>query len=118
MSKAAQYRTIANQAHAAGIAAAERHTPDAMYVHDARLGRTYHVAGGVCGFAWVELKGNTGFGRWAKKAGVARPGYPTGLTIRANVGGQSMSTKEAYAHAYADTLRSHGITAYAVSRMD
>ncbi len=127
---ATKYAAIAAAADAAGKAAADAATPTPMIVGTAKaiIGpgadeidyskRTYYVAGGVCGFAWVALKGNSGFGRWAKREGIARPGYPSGLMIRANVGGQSYETKMAYAQAYAAVLREHGITAYPQGRLD
>lgn len=36
---------------------------------------------GNCGFAWITMPGNIPFARWAKKAGIARKGYPTGYQI-------------------------------------
>lgn len=78
----------------------------------------YYEAGGVCGFAWIKIKGNTAFGRYIRKAGKARPGYPSGLEINVTAGGQSMERKEAYAQAYAKVLNDNGIWAYADSRMD
>jgi hypothetical protein len=127
---ATKYAAVAAAADAAGKAAADAAIPTPMIVGTAKaiIGPgaddidyskpTYYVPGGVCGFAWVALKGNSGFGRWAKREGIARPGYPSGLMIRANVGGQSYETKMAYAQAYAAVLREHGITAYPQGRLD
>ncbi len=80
--------------------------------------KTYFVADGVCGFAWVWIKGNTAFGRWAKKNGKAYGGYPTGLNLRIHAYNQSMQKKETHAYAMAEVLREAGITAYGQSRMD
>ena len=79
---------------------------------------SYFVADGVCGFAWVRVKGNSPFGRWAKKQGLARPGYPSGLDISIREYNQSMQKKEAHAYAMAAVLQKYGIDAYANSRMD
>lgn len=124
---ATKYAALAKKADAAGLAAAAATTPTPMIVGEAKSLFTdeidytkpvYNVPSGVCGFAWVFIKGNTGFGRWAKKAGIARSGYPTGLNIRATVGGQSYEVKMAYAQAYAAVLQEAGITAYAEGRLD
>jgi hypothetical protein len=114
-------------AHDAGMAAAAAHTPVAMIVGQAdglsdRFApgaKLYHVPGGVCGFAWVNVKPATQpFAKWAKKAGLARPSYYGGYDISVREFGQSMTTKEAYAHAYAKVLRDNGVKAYPNSRMD
>ena len=75
---------------------------------------------GVCGFASVRFKGNTAWGRWAKKMGVARPAYPNGLCIWVGAYNQSMARKEAYARAYAQALTRNlpKVSAWCESRMD
>lgn len=81
--------------------------------------QVYHVADGVCGFAWVHLsKGNTSFARWAKKNNIARTSYYGGMDIWVSEGSQSMQKKEAYANAYAKVLQDAGIECYPDSRMD
>lgn len=124
---ATKYAALAAKADAAGKAAAEALTPTPMIVGEAKSlftdeidysKPTYYVAGGVCGFAWVWLKGNTGFGRWAKAQGIASKGYPNGLNIRASGYGQSYEKKLAYAQGYAAVLTEAGITAYAEGRLD
>jgi hypothetical protein len=120
------FKALHLQAHEAGMAAGEAAKPVAMIVGTAvgltnEIDRTqpvYHVADGVCGFAWVKFAGNTPFGRWAKKAGIAKAAYPTGLMIWVHQFNQSMQRKEAYAAAYARVLREAGVQAYADSRMD
>lgn len=122
------FETLFYKADAAGMAAGEAATPQAMIVgspstpfgNDLDLrAPTYFVADGVCGFAWVKIKGNSAFGRWAKKAGKARPDYPSGLAISAGARfNQSMQRKEAWANAFAKVLRENGVQAYAQSRMD
>lgn len=77
------------------------------------------VHDGVCGFAWVHIKGNTAFGRWAKREGHAFTDYPSGLLLRVQGNyNQSMERKLAHARVMADVLKHHGIPAYAVSRLD
>lgn len=131
----AEYKALHAKAHAAGMAAAAKHEPVAMVVGEAdglsdrfKPGaKLYHVPGGVCGFAWVNVKpGNCGFAKWLTKT--SRPGRPDmklgrtsyygGIDYSVSDFGQSMSTKEAYAHAYASVLNDAGIRAYAMSRMD
>jgi hypothetical protein len=112
------FAAIHAAADRAGHAAAKAAEPTPMIVRSGTTGEHWIIPGGVCGFAWVEVKGNTAFGRWAKAAGIAHKGYPSGLSIWVSVGGQSMALKEAYASSYADTLRAYGIEANAASRMD
>lgn len=121
------FQALWAEADAAGQAAAEALTPRPMYVGTAKslfddsfdtTQPVYYVSEGVCGFAWVWFKGNTAFGRWAKNAGLASKGYPTGLQLWVRGYGQSMQRKEAYARAFAEVLRNAGIKAYAESRMD
>lgn len=77
------------------------------------------VNDGVCGFGWVHLKGNTPFGRWAKKNGLARPDYPNGLAINSKLMTQSMARNEAFARAFAQVLNDNGVPdAYPQSRID
>lgn len=124
---ATKYAALAAKADAAGKAAADALTPTPMIVGEAKSlfsddidysKPTYYVESGVCGFAWVWLKGNTGFGRWAKAQGIASKGYPNGLNIRASGYGQSYEKKLAYAQGYAAVLKEAGITAYAEGRLD
>lgn len=76
------------------------------------------VEDGVCGFAWVRIKGTGPLANYAKRTGQWYKGYPTGLQRSVFEFNQSMRRKEAYAHAYAEVLRSHGFEAYGDSRMD
>jgi hypothetical protein len=125
--KKSDYRFLHQEAHAAGMAAGNAAQPIPMIVGSPKhfLGDDldpdkpqYFVADGVCGFAWVKFPGNKPFGQWAKKAGIARPGYPSGLQMSVREFGQSMQRKEDYAHAYAGVLRNAGIDAWPESRMD
>jgi len=75
------------------------------------------IGGEVCGFAWIVVKGNTRFGRWAKKhCGWGEKGGPAINFVA--LFGQSQRRKETYAIAYAEVLRNAGIEAEVVSRID
>jgi hypothetical protein len=115
------YGSLYETAKAAGMAAGYGAAPTPMIVTGGVPGQKperHYVSEGVCGFAWITIKGNTSFGRWAKKTGLARAAYPKGLSFWVSAFGQSMDRKEAYARAFAKVLNEHGITAYAGSRMD
>lgn len=120
------FEAIYEKAWAAGVAAATATVPTPMALQNAGLTGAYDpnrapdyvVMEGPCGFAWVQTPANTPFGRWLKKTGKARKGYPTGLTIWISNYNQSMMRKEAHAAAMASVLREAGINCYANSRMD
>jgi hypothetical protein len=126
-SKHYQLRYIYDQADAAGIAAGNACVPIPMSVvqrsnpfdDNSPVVKAYEpVADGVCGFAWVVIKGNTAFARWAKASGLTGSHYPSGQSFWIGQFNQSMTRKEAYAYAFADVLNKNGISAYAGSRMD
>lgn len=109
--------TIWREADAAGRDAAEAVRPTPMIVEG--MGRTYYVEDGVCGFAWVNWKATTAWGRWTKATGRTRKdSYYGGQTLWVSAYQQSMARKEAYARAFAKVLSDHGIDAHAGSRMD
>lgn len=116
------YQELYDAACAAGKTAAAANTPEPMRVgvgEGANFRQTYPtVMDGVCGFAWIQFAGNTAWGRWTKKQGLARKAYPKGLSIWVSAYGQSMDRKSAYAGAFARVLQTAGIDAYAQSRMD
>lgn len=126
------YAKVWSQACAAGEAAAAAAVPTPMVVVEADLfgrplpdGKTWHVPSGVCGFAEVVIKPATsGFAKWLKAQGIARPHYYGGISVFVHpkcVSGpmvQSMEIKEAWARAAAKVLQDHGIPAHATSRMD
>lgn len=120
------FESLMDRAYAAGRAAGEKcvPTPVGWVQGDILTGRPVPGAAvercneGVCGFAWVRLKGNTAFGRWARKAGHARPGYPSGLNISTRLMTQSMERNEAAACAMRDVLREAGIDCWMESRID
>lgn len=77
----------------------------------------------LCGFAWVTMPGNTGFGRWIVKEGIGRKHYGGGVGPWVREFGQSHERKLAYAQAYADVVNDSGILgpdkkAYADGRLD
>lgn len=132
----------------AGAAALVEATPTPMVVGEAASlfsdefkpgAKTYFVEGGVCGFAWVNLKSKGGGMKFINslvKVGLAKKGedrysdgfnntarfrkdsYYGGYTFWVSEGGQSMERKEAFARAFAGVLTETGLTAYARSRMD
>jgi len=73
---------------------------------------------GMCGFAWVVLRGNTAFGRWLKKNNLASKGYNGGLHIWIGAHNQSIERKTAHASAMANVFIRAGILAYYDSRLD
>jgi hypothetical protein len=115
-------------AHKAGMEAAEAHKPAPMVVQQhtnmlddsSPVVQSWVVEGGVCGFAWVNVPGNTKFGAWAKKNLGAKKDYPKGLSIWCPLNTQSMTTKEAYCNAYAKVLNEGdpSIKAWSRSRID
>lgn len=123
------YQFLFDDAHAAGVKAAAATTPTPMVVgtsttpfsNDIDYSQpTYYVEGGVCGFAWVNVKpGTSAFAKWLKTKGLARTdSYYGGVSMSVREYGQSMERKEAYAGAFAERLRAGGINAYMMSRMD
>lgn len=84
--------------------------------------KSYYVADGVCGFAWVRIpKSNGKFARWLKDNKLARPGYPSGAEISsAKVApvSQSLARNEAACQAAAEVLKAGGLECYADSRID
>lgn len=84
----------------------------------------WHVSEGACGFAWVNFSMKKGigrkFGKWLIDNDHARKDdYYGGCTIWVAEHGQSITRKEAHAHAMAQTLQRAGIEdAHGMSRMD
>jgi hypothetical protein len=101
-----------------GIEAAMAATPAPMIITDRAGNKIDYVSDGVCGFAWLNVPGNSSFGRWLKKKGIARPDYPTGLCVWVSAYEQSHDRKAAHAYAMARYLQSKGIECSARSRLD
>jgi len=110
----AEFSRLTNEADKAGIKAGQDVVPTPMLI------KGYEpIADGVCGFAWVTVRpGNCSYAIWAKKNCGFRKAYNGGVQLWISDFNQSMTRKEAYAQAFAKTLRAEGIEAYAGSRMD
>ena len=116
-----EFAQLYQDACEAGRAAAARVTPAPMIVReDIPGGRSWTVADGPCGFAWITVTpGNCSFALWLKKQGIARRNYgEPGVIIWVSEYDQSMIRKSAYANAFAEVIRAAGIKAYAGSRLD
>jgi len=113
-----EFEALTAAAHAAGIKAGRECRPIPMVICTAAGVPIECVDDGACGFAWIAFAGNTAFGRWAKKQGLAGSHYPSGSCIWVSEFGQSVERKSAFADAYAQVLRNAGIDAYSGSRLD
>ncbi len=132
---------LLQKAEIAGLVALKKCTPVPMIVQEhsnilndkSPVKQEWHVSGGVCGFAWINVKCKDQVSRrfinQLKKIGKAsndrdartlwnKDSYYGGYTMWVNEGGQSMQRKEAYAHAFAGVLAEAGIYCHAMSRMD
>ena len=123
-----------DQAHSAGMQAAEKRTPTPMVVNDPSTGERYHVPSGVCGFASVIIKPARGkFVKFLKNQfgeesyNHSGPGtknhychkhYYGGLALSCFLFGQSLEKKEAYCRAFALVLNGSGLSASCHSQMD
>lgn len=65
----------------------------------------YYVSSGVCGFAWVVVKGARGLLRSELLEHGFRPHYGGGLCLWISDHGQSYDRKKAHADEFADSLR-------------
>ncbi len=110
-----RFDSVWKAAHLSGMAAANSANVEMITATD---GSTVYEPFPICGFAWVGFPGNTKFGRWAKKKGYASKGYPSGLWYWVSLFNMSYDLKSAYAGAFAEKLREHGIRAYSDSRLD
>jgi hypothetical protein len=120
------FAALRERAHEAGMAAglAARPAPMVVVQHENPFDETSPIVrqyapimDGVCGFAWVNVKGNTAFGRYLRKQGYTTA-YGGGYNIRCHEFGQSYERKYAYAAAYAGVLKEAGIAAYPEGRLD
>lgn len=111
---------IYTEARITALEQVKKHVPDAMNLRDAATGERFVVQGGCCGFAWVQIKpANCAFAKFMVEKKYARKwAGETGVCYWIGEFGQSMSTKEIYADAFAQVLRNNGIYAYSASRMD
>lgn len=123
-------KRLYKEADAAGKAAADACTPAVMIVGspthplgsniDPSKGPVYRVSSGVCGFASVQMPGNTSLARRWKDAGLATTdSYNGGVRVHVFYGDQSFEKKTAYAAAFAGVLKDAGVAKVWVwSRMD
>lgn len=127
MNKELNCNELYREADAAGKAAAANANVDPMIVYkrvnplddSSEIIKTYVVNDGVCGFAKIIVKpANSKFARWLLTHELARRHYEGGVYINVSGYGQSLTRKEAYANAFADTLVNAGINAYMESRLD
>ena len=133
-------RQIYREACEAGERAMREAKPTPMIVSEAdglsdrpkAGGKSWYVPSGICGFAWIRVRGNSWFIRelkkiglaeddrnnWASRARFLKDNYYGGYSFSVREGGQSMELKEAYAQAFANVLESYEIPASSSSRMD
>ena len=127
-------RRIFASAREAGLAAARAAVPEPMVIGTPKnmmaslMGQgsefdpkqpVYVVPEGVCGFAWVTIRpANSAAGHYAENHFGARNGYGGGMQIWISEFGQSYTRKVAYAHAFARSLGSAGISASSGDRLD
>lgn len=125
---AADFGAILALARKAGLAAGNASKPTPMVVYEADGlsnrpkpgGQVWHESEGVCGFAWIVVNPARGaFINYCRKHKIGRKEYGGGWCVEwVHDFNQSMQRKEAYARAYAEVLRAHGINASTRSRMD
>ena len=129
---------ILSEAEKSGTESYEEHRPTPMIVqqHEDMLNdnspvkQAWDVPEVVCGFAWINVPGNSWFIRELKKKGFARPnrrnfdskivfrpGYPSGYQYWVG-GGQSYERKVAFARAFSEVLNKYGVKNYTGSRLD
>jgi hypothetical protein len=120
MQRREEYAKFWQEAWQAGHAAGAAHKPRVMIVRDMSGALVETVNDGMCGFAWLTVRGaNKGFGHWLIKQGLAKHGYSQpGAQVWISAYNQSYERKYAHAHAMAESLRANGINAYSDGRLD
>ncbi len=113
-----EFARLLSEAWEKGREAALAAIPNPMVVTTAEGEVVDVVHDGPCGFAWVNVPGNTSFGRWLKKNNLARPDYPSGLSIWISDYNQSYERKSAHAGAMVHYLTEKGIACRRGSRLD
>lgn len=113
--KYANFARVWQLACAKGMLAGEEHNPRPMRV----TGDPNTYMDGVCGFAWLWMKGNTAFAKWAAKEGLVSSAYPTGVQHWISAFNQSYERKVACAQAMANVIEAElGIDVIARGRLD
>lgn len=111
------FKALFDKAYAAGMAAGSGSSGGkAVGITDGT--NHWTLSDYPCGFAWVTVPGNSAFGRWGKKSGLFTKAYPTGVWYWVGEFNQSMTRKEAFAHAFANVLKEAGVDARPGSRID
>ena len=114
-------------AHRAGLAALAAKVPTPMVVtqridpldDQSEVEKAWIVPGGVCGFAYVTLRGARGVLATEAKDFGFRSAYRGGLEMSVRGGGQSMEQKAAYAEAFARSMQEQGYEGFSwYDRMD
>ena len=118
MERYTTYSSLFQKAWKAGTEAATSHQPRPMIVTDTHGNVVEQVNDGPCGFAWLNVPGNTSFGKWLRKSNLARPDYPTGLSVWIDAYGQSYERKRVHASTMAAILQENGIECVARGRLD
>ena len=107
------WNEIWDRALSAARTAAERAIPTPLVVEDA-----WYSEGSI-GFAWIRvLDARKGFARWLKATGKGRDGHRSGTYVFAQRTGQSFDRSMAWASAFAEVLRDHGIRCEVEGRYD
>lgn len=122
------FQKIYDEAYKAGMEAGEKCNPTPMIVQQHKnmaddnspIEQQWMVKGGVCGFAWINVKPATqAFAKWLKyKEIVKGVAYEGGYSIWVHEFGQSMEQKIAFASAFAEVLSRYRINCYVGSRLD
>jgi hypothetical protein len=134
-----KFKRLWQKALELGYDAGNSYTPTPMIVQEHKnmaddtspVVKEYHVPQGVCGFAWINVGGDTPFGLWVKKAfckridnvdtwrdGWYKDSYYGGYSFSIRAFEQSMEKKEVAARTMASFLSNHGIECSNMSRMD
>lgn len=121
-----EVKRVYREAYAAGLAAGKAKVPTPMVVSQ-RLSplddrspvvRQWAAMGGVCGFAWVNVRPANGrMAKYMLELGVARKS-DRGVKMFVHEFGQSYEQKVAFASAFASVLAAAGVDAYADDRLD
>jgi len=122
-----QFELLWKKAKAAGLNAGRNAqvTPMVIGQHanplddSSEIKAAWVIPDGPCGFAWITIRpANSSFANWLKRQGLGIKGYYGGLEVSIHEHGQSITRKEAHAHAMAKVLREAGINVTVGSRLD
>ena len=115
----ARFEAVWNMAISIGHLAAVAERPTPMGICDSSGELIDIISEGPCGFSEIRIKGNTQFGRWAKKNAGFKNCYSGGLSFWVSAYNQSMERKQAFSHAVVTVLNEKlNVDAWSSSRMD